>query len=343
MNTQLQDPRPRTVVFQHDLGIGDLIFRLPYIRAVAEQSQGGKVTLIARPTCRPHDLLRGEGCIEAIIDYDRWRKEDHRGRHRGPLGLWRLIQEVRRGRFERIVIFSDRIRYGLVAVLAGIPERIGYGGFGWNWPQRFFLNRKPFIEPYRGPCISNYQWATELALRHGFARQPLVPRLNVPNELLAHWTHTLSDLPPSRVTLALGASVKHKDWGWANFAELATSLLRAGHAVIGLGGKAEEPLLEKLRHHVPAELHGHLRTLTPPSVLDSAAITKLACVCVGNDTGMIHVAAACEVPTVLLLGPRPLPCHDPAIHSLTAPSVQAITPKAVLEALEPILAACSAS
>ncbi|TQV62011.1 MAG: glycosyltransferase family 9 protein [Halothiobacillaceae bacterium] len=326
---------PRTVILQHDLGIGDLIFRLPYIRAVAEKSKDGKVTLIARPTCRAHDLLRAEPCIETIIDYDRWRKEDRRGSHRGPLGFFRLVQEVRRNHFERMVIFSDRIRYGLLAVLAGIPERIGYGGFGWNWPQRFFLNRKPYIHAYHGPCISNYQWATELAIRHGFATTPLIPRLHVPAELDAHWAQALAALPQKRFVLAMGASVKTKDWGWQNFAMLAERLLREGHGVICLGGRAEEPLLAQLRQHVPPELHDHLRILTPPSVLDSAAIARQSTACVGNDTGMIHVAAACEVPTVLLLGHRPRPCHDPAMHALIGLSVGAITVEDVLESLSP--------
>lgn len=338
MNLPNKDSLPKTVIFQHDLGIGDLVFRLPYIRAVAEQSQDGKITLIARPTCRARDLLRAEPCIEAIIDYDRWRKEDRRGAHRGPLGFWRLIQEVRQGHFERMVIFSDRIRYGLLAVLAGIPVRIGYGGFGWNWPQRFFLNRKPYIRPYRGPCISNYQWATELAIGHGFVTTPRVPRLTIPKEMDDYWAQELASLPTNRFVLAMGASVKTKDWGWQNFATLAERLLSEGHGVVCLGGKAEEPLLASLWQHVPSKLRSQLRTLTPPSVLDSAAITRQCKACVGNDTGMIHVAAACEVPSVLILGHRPLPCHDPAIHALTASSVSAITVDDVLNVLKPLAA-----
>jgi len=178
-----RDKRPKTLVLQHDLGIGDLVFRLPYIRAIAMQSENDKVTLIARPTCRAPDLLRAESCIETIIHYDRWRKDDNKGRHRGFWGHWQLTREIRDGRFERIVIFSDRVRYGLLAVLAGIPIRIGYGGFGFSWLQRLFLNKKPFIKPYKGPCNSNYQLGTALAIAHGFVEGPQVPRLNMPQDI----------------------------------------------------------------------------------------------------------------------------------------------------------------
>jgi heptosyltransferase-2 len=336
MTMNVSDNRPKTVVLQHDLGIGDLIFRLPYIRAIAQQSKGGRVTLIARPTCRPHDLLRAEPSVEAIIEYDRWRKEDKRGRHRGLLGHWRQMSEVCQGDFERIVIFSGRVRYGLLAALAGIPVRIGYGGFGWSRLQRLFLNHKPFIRPYCGPCNSNYQLGTALAVAHHFTDVPLVPRLHVPQDMEQHWAGELSDLPQKRFVFAMGASDKAKDWGWQNFAQLAEAVLRQGQAVICLGGKAEEPLLEKLWQQVVPELRDKLRVLTPPSVLDSAAIARTCCCCIGNDTGMVNVAAACGIPVVLLIGHRPPLCHDPAIHSVKAQSVAAISLQDVLDALAAI-------
>jgi len=338
MNEALQDTRPRTVVLQHDLGIGDLVFRLPYIRAIAEQSKGGTVTLIARPTCRAHDLLRAEPAVERIIEYDRWRKEDRKGRHRGLRGHWRLMLEVRRGQFERMVIFSGRVRYGLLAVLAGIPVRIGYGGFGWSWPQRFFLSQKPYIRPYRGPCNSNYQLGTALAIAHGFATAPLVPRLHVPQEMIDHWAQELGMAVQKRVVLAMGASDKAKDWGWQNFAFLAERLLREGYGVICLGGAAEASLLESLWQSVAPALRTNLRTLTPTSVLDSAAIACHCTACVGNDTGMVNVAAACAIPVALLIGHRPPLCHDPAIHALTASSVAAISVDQVLDVLRTIQA-----
>ena len=75
----------------------------------------------------------------------------------------------------------------------------------------------------------------------------------------------------------------------------------------------------------------------PPSVLDSAAVAVHCRVCIGNDTGMLHVAAACGVPTVLVLGHRRLPCHDPAIQSLIAPSVAEVGLGDALEALSPFI------
>ena len=132
-------------------------------------------------------------------------------------------------------------------------------------------------------------------------------------------------MPRTRVALVVGASDKAKDWGVANFAALASQLLNAGRGVVCLGGRAERQILESLESRVAPDLRAHLRVLMPESVLDSAAVVSQCSACIGNDTGMVHVAAACEVPTVLILGHRRLPCHDPAIHSLIAPSVALVS------------------
>ena len=331
------DARPRTVVFQHDLGIGDLVFRLPYLEAVARQSHGGKIVLIAQSSARAEDLLRDVNWLSSVIVYERGRKTDVRGKHRGLIGYISLISQVKALDFERMVIFGDRLRYSFLAYLAGIPIRIGYGGFGVSWAQRVFLNRKPYVKPYKGPCITNYQWATDLMTGHGFCTGPIVPRLNVPQALNSRWATELAALPQTRVALVVGASDKAKDWGVANFAALASQLLNSGHGVVCLGGRAERQILESLESGIAPALRAHLRVLMPDSVLDSAAAVSQCYACIGNDTGMVHVAAACEVPSVLILGHRRLPCHDPAIRSLIAPSVAQVSLNDAIEAVSRII------
>jgi heptosyltransferase-2 len=325
VSDSLADTRPRTVVFQHDLGIGDLVFLLPYLEAVAKQSHGGKIVLIAQSSARAEDLLRGVNWLSSVIVYERGRKTDARGKHRGFIGYISLISDIKSLKFERMVIFGDRLRYSFLACLAGIPVRIGYGGFGVSWLQRVFLNRKPYVIRYKGPCIKTYQWATDLMTGHGFCAGPLIPRLSVPEAFNTRWASEFESLPGTRVALVVGASDRAKDWGVANFAALASELLSAGHGVVCLGGRAEQQIIESLESRIAPALRTNLRVLMPPSVLDSAAVVSQCAACIGNDTGMVHVAAACEVPTVLILGHRRLPCHDPDIHSLIAPSVAQVS------------------
>ncbi len=344
MTEKSNDRRPRTVVLHHDVGIGDLVFHLPYLRAIAKQSRDGKITLISRPTCRATDLLAHEECVEAFMEYDRWRKNDaKKGRHNGLSGMLRFSKELQEGQFERIVIFSDRIRYGFQAWLAGIPTRIGYGGFGWNWPQRFFLSRAPRIVPYEGPCVGNYQWATDLMLKHGFIDKPMAPRISVPEQALDHWKKDTEGLPEKRCALIVGASVKGKDWGWKNFSTLAKTLMEEGYGVICIGGPAEKGLLNNIEDTIPAKHQPMFQAIVPPSLLDCAALLKTCQYVIGNDTGVSNIAAACELPTLILLGNRPLLCQDPDIHFVIARSVADITPEFALERFRRMASSCNAS
>lgn len=90
--------------------------------------------------------------------------------------------------------------------------------------------------------------------------------------------------------------------------------------------------------HVTAEFRAHLRVLSPPSVLDSAAIVRQCTACIGNDTGVVNVAAACEVLTVVLMGNRGSLGHDPDMKPLNASSLSAISIDDALRALTAIAA-----
>jgi len=156
---------PRTAVLFQWVGMGDLVWHAPYFRRVAETSRDGQITLIASPTTFAQQLLGHEPWLRGIIDFDRHprRHEGRQGRHRGVLGLFRMGRELRPLGFERIVLFTNHSNRTLVAVVAGIPERLGYGT---SWFQRLLLTRGPWITRYKGPAVGTYEDATSFAIGH---------------------------------------------------------------------------------------------------------------------------------------------------------------------------------
>jgi hypothetical protein len=92
------DTRPRTAVQQQLNGMGDLVWHAQYYRCVAEQSQGGQVSLIAPPTAMARELIGHEPWVREVIDFDRRprRSERRKGRHSGLFGLLRFGAELRR-------------------------------------------------------------------------------------------------------------------------------------------------------------------------------------------------------------------------------------------------------
>ncbi|MDL2337988.1 MAG: glycosyltransferase family 9 protein, partial [Pseudomonadota bacterium] len=257
------------VVIPHK-GIGDLIWHLPYIRAIAARSAGGQVTVIARPSSRAKELLSAEPAVSRVIEFDRRPRGDEgiRGRHDGWREQWSFARELRSLRIGRIYIFSGRFRHGLLARLAGVRLR---AGFGFTLPERLFLNVPPYIQRHRGPGNWVYPEATAFALAHGLVTSPVVPRMNVPQDLVLKMGAQLADLPRPRYAFAIGSSDHRRNWGAERFAALAEALADTGAGVLLLGGPAEQALAERIVAAVPARLQTSVRPLCQASVLVSAA------------------------------------------------------------------------
>tara|TARA_R110001599_G_scaffold64023_4_gene179590 strand:- start:277979 stop:279016 length:1038 start_codon:yes stop_codon:yes gene_type:complete len=322
----------KTLVVHHRNGIGDLVWHVPYIRAIAGDSADNKVTVLARPSCRAADLLAGEVCVEAVIEYDRRpRGGGRKGGHDGFFGQLRFLQTLRKHEFDRIVIFSGRTRYGFLALLAGIPERLGFGFTFW---QRLFLNRPPYISRFAGKGSWVYPEATDFAVAHKFVDRPIVPKLAVPAKFVAEVKDELAHLPYPRIVLAIGASNERKNWGGEKFLELAQTLVGAGYGVLLLGGPSERAATETTyANDAQLKRSGAVHIMCQPSVLKSAAALSICDFCIGNDTGMLNVAVAVDVPSLGLYGPTLPLQHDPLLDGISAPNMESISVQAVLDRL----------
>lgn len=320
------DTRPRTAVQLQLNGMGDLVWHAQYFRCVAEQSQGGQISLIAAPTTMARELIGHEPWLREVIDFDRRprRSERRRGRHSGLDGLWRFGAELAPKRFERMVLFSDHPgRAILVCWRAGIRTILGFGD---TWLQRLLLTKSPWIKRYRGPAVAGYKDATHFAIAQGFCSAPIVPRISVRPDALARMRERLAALPRPFHALAIGASEPYKQWGEDNFVELAGRLAARGHGVLLLGGPAEGPLAQAILARVEPALRGRVMAMTDAGVADSVAAVSLAQTCVGNDTGAIQFAAAVCRPALVVLGPRPPLEHDPEhVHLLQAAQLSDIS------------------
>ncbi|HTQ33063.1 MAG TPA: glycosyltransferase family 9 protein [Stellaceae bacterium] len=123
-------------------------------------------------------------------------------------------------------------------------------------------------------------------------------------------------LPPGPPVLAIGpaANWRGKEWRAERFAELARRLtavdgLLPGARVAVLAAAHEraqtEPVLAAIPPRRLIDLVGRTDLLT------SAAVLRRSALFIGNDTGLMHIAAASGAPTLGLFGPSPVEQYAP--------------------------------
>ena len=329
-------PVASTVVIQTKQGIGDVIWHLPFIRAVAATTPSGLVTFLTLPSTHGRELLAGEPCVAETLYYENRGSELARGLH-----LVRLIALLRRLAPETVWILDRSARPAFAALAARVPKRIGLG-FGAQG--RFITNAGIDRKFYHDHPI---EWLTALmaAMQVPFSTSEPILRLRA--ALTTAMAERYAAQPRPWIVLGIGSSASAKDWPLERWSEFIGGLRhRTPGTVFLIGGPDHAARAERL-----------LQTAGAPAVnacdltiMEAAALLQQSDLFVGSDSGPMNLAAAVGTPAFGLFGPTPVLTYSRFIHAIQpehggAPAqdvVERIVPAAVLARIEPYLCAQSA-
>ena len=305
-------PNDQVLIIQPLPGIGDMVWNLPFIHAIAEQTTTGKITLLTKRRSRADQLLASDSSIEDIIWLERT------GKHDGIGGILQLATLLRRQRFQVAWILHQSIRYAVLAHLAGIPLRIGYG----TGPQRWFLSQ-------------GYHLPIQQIPRHPIeAGRSLLRYLNIPVDMTPPYLPTdvkqqqavskIWQLSPraKNIVLGIGSSEDFKIWPKEYFVQLMQKLHGYDHCRFYLLGGGEK---ERVRAHWIEQQSKILgvdveNTLTQSiSIAEVVHLSSLADLYIGNDTGFLNLTAALAIPSIGIFGASPPLTHLPFIHAVVPP------------------------
>lgn len=293
--------RFRTLVVQPLPGIGDMVWHLPHLHALAARAPDGRVSLLAKPRSRAAALLSADPAIDEVLWLER-----NPGRHDGLAGLFRLADLLRSFGFQRAWVLHDSPRYVAAAWLAGIPERIAYGRGLQRWLQTTPLRVDG--DPARHPIAK----ADLLLERHAIPRTEPEPRLPVDGNLVREVQEQVGSVPEPWVALGIGCSEAYKQWGRERFAELVRRLRSRDLSVLIVGGAADKPVARWIIDQ-SGDATGVVDA-TDLTVDVTAALLSRCRLYVGNDTGFLNVAAAVGADAVGLFGGSPPLRHSERIH-----------------------------
>ena len=300
----LVQPVGHLAIVQPRPGIGDMVWHIPHIRALAALAR--RATLVTRRRSIAHELLGPEDGIHDILYVERGQWDPPHARHQGAGGFLRLVTDLRARRFDASVCLTRSRNIALAVALARVPIRHGFG----IGAQRLLQNRPPDL-PDASRKRHPYDQASAWLAAAGLPLADPEPRLTLHPDAIAATRARLGLPPGSFAALGIAGSDAWKRWPSDRFAALATALLAQGWpSLVLLGGPAEQPDADAIRTLLPAPASARLVPALGWHLHEVAALLSDAAFYVGTDSAVLNIAAAVGTRAYGLFGATPILRHS---------------------------------
>ncbi|MBB5753309.1 lipopolysaccharide heptosyltransferase II [Prosthecomicrobium pneumaticum] len=269
--------------------IGDFVRAHTAVRILTARFPGRPIDMVASPLCAP--LTRFMPELRAAV------VEPH---VRGRLSLaaaFRFARRLRDRHYRAAIIMPGTVKAALAPFLAGIPRRTG-----WRGEMRYGL-----VNDMRSGEFDHIHIGMRCAMlaMPPMEREPVdlpPPRLEVSAADLAAWrrrTGIAEDGPPI-IAIAPGSNGPERRWPLERYVALAAAAAAAGFEVWVMGGPSERTMAATIRAALIPAAAERLRDFTDTDLADAVYQAAAADVFVGNDSGLLHLAAATGTPCVAI-------------------------------------------
>jgi heptosyltransferase-3 len=255
--------------------IGDTLLTLPVLLALKAQYSHTHVTLVSNPAVLP--LAQAWNVADEIADYGnaQWSNLFSTAGICSPV-VRGLLQQTDMA----VCWLGDPdgiVKHNLLA--AGVQQVIVAPG-----------------RPPEGMHIHIVEYlAQTVGIKLNRERLPRLPALPITN---------VSNLSPFTIAIHPGSGGARKCWPVSHFASVIEELWHCDIPVLLLAGPADAERLATLLHQLPAPTHTHLLNIvTDAPLLKVAELLQQCKGYLGNDSGITHLAALLNIPTLALFGP----------------------------------------
>ena len=278
--------------------LGDVIHALPALRTLRQLYPKAYIAWIVEEKCK--DLLYNNPDLDELIvvRIRHWRRHWNRQSWREFKAALKRIQ----GQFDLVIEMQGLIKTGVIAWLTHAPRIIGFDKRDCRERLNTWFTHEKI--PYMGKQIHVVD--RYLAMIQALGAETVTKEfpLRVPDEaeskIEAYWKSD-PELPAKPVVaIHHGVGFPTKRWPMERFAQLGDRITQElGFNVLLTWGPGEEETVKKLSSQMQ-EKHW----VSPKNTLhESIAMLKRVSLCIGCDTGPMHLSAAQGVPTVSLFGP----------------------------------------
>lgn len=278
---------PRKILIVKPSSLGDVIHSLPFLSALHECFPVAKIHWVIAKGLE--GILEGNPLVSKlwIIDKDRWKKV---GRIPGTISeLGRLAGNLKSEDYDIVIDLQGLMRSGLITKATGAPVRIGFAeareGSGLFYTHKVKGGRDIH-------AVDRYlKVVRALGCDIDEVRFPM-PLIKEP-EKVRQLRRAIGDY----AVIVSGARWETKKWPPGQFAALA-SMLGMKSVVVG---SAADLAISKV---IEEQSRGRALSMAGETGLgDLIWLIRGAKIVITNDSGPMHIAAACGVPVVAVFGP----------------------------------------
>jgi ADP-heptose:LPS heptosyltransferase len=309
---EILNPAPKSILVFRIGQIGDTVAALPSLWLLRRQFAGARIVVLSQIPPQ-HTHLPPEAVLPPSGLVDGFEKYPGGASLKNLVAAWRQIRQLRRQGSDTLVYLTpsrrtkkQRQRDRLFFRFCGLKHFLATKGFEDNLHPRLpdgklaakakeadallarlRLDGLPAPAPGKG-CMDLRITETERQRAKDWWRQKAGPRPGAKG-----W-----------VAICPGGKLASKLWPWERYAEVVRLLMRKqGLFPVIIGGREDREAGEKLL----SEWGAGLCAAGELSVRESAALMEGARCYLGNDTGVMHLAAAVGKPCVAIFSARDWP------------------------------------
>ena len=292
ISTRIPFDRARNILIRGTNWIGDAVMTLPAVRAVRNTFPEARISILAKPWVAEIFNLCPD--VDEVIVFQ------SPGIHSGISGKLRLAKELKAGKFDTAILLQNAIEAAVITWLAGIPVRAGYNSDGRGLLLTHSVQRTEDIRK-----VHQIQYYLEMVKSLGCLPAEADVKLQPGNdyENLSEKILREHGIAGEGVIVGLAPGAAYgpaKRWFPERFAAAADRLIEDLSAQVVLFGSREDrrttDLVEQHAHHPMINLAGKT------NLKDAIAVISRCSLFISNDSGLMHIAGALNIPTVAIFG-----------------------------------------